>query len=93
MKRYVINDLWPAKLRCVMCHDVGCFPHRSLNYGDECIIDEKEEKTQNIRERNYMSNMVCVSLILSWDAEMDWVMSQDFFHLYFLLFCFFRRRD
>lgn len=58
MKRYVISDLWPAKLRYVMCHDVGCVPSRSLDFGDECIIDEKEEKTQNIREGNYMSKMV-----------------------------------
>jgi len=41
-----------------MCHDVGCFPPRSLDYGDEYIIDEKEEKNQNISERSYMSKMV-----------------------------------
>lgn len=28
---------------CVMCHNVGYFPPRSLNYGDEYIVDEKEE--------------------------------------------------
>lgn len=53
----MINDLWPAKLRCIMSHDVGFFPPRSLDYGDKCII-EKEGKKQNIRERNYMSKMV-----------------------------------
>lgn len=63
MKRYVINDLWLAKLRCIMYHDVGAFPHRSLGYGDEYIIDKKEEKPQNFREINYMSKMVSKSLI------------------------------
>lgn len=45
-----------------MCHDVGSLPPRNLDYGDECISNEKEEKTQNSRERNYMSKMVSDSI-------------------------------